>query len=109
MKNSDARPPAHLTRESRSLWKRLVLEYGIEDAGGLAVLQQACEALDRLRQAQAAITQDGPVIVDRFGQQKGHPMLATEQASRAAFLAAIKHLGLDVEPLRPGPGRPGGR
>ena len=109
MKNSDPKPPTTLSRASKVLWRSLQAEYGIIDAGGLAVLQQACEALDRLRQAQAAILKDGPVVVDRFGQQKPHVMLATERDSRSAFMAAIKHLGLDIEPLRPGPGRPGGR
>jgi phage terminase small subunit len=109
MKKPDAKPPKHLTRESRALWVRLVSEYGIDDAGGLAVLLQACEALDRLRQAQAAIAADGAVVLDRFGQQKPHVLLVTEVSSRSAFMAAIKSLGLDIEPLRPGVGRPGGR
>jgi P27 family predicted phage terminase small subunit len=105
---SEPRPPAHLSREAKSLWRRLVHEYDIQDAGGLAVLLQACESLDRLRQAQAAIAGTGPLLLDRFGQQKAHPMLVTERDSRSAFMQALKHLGLDIEPLRDRPG-PGGR
>ena len=103
MKNSGPRPPTQLSREARSLWRRLVADYGIEDAGGCAILQQACEALDRLRQAQGAIAEDGPVLRDRFGQAKPHPMLTTERDSRSAFLQAIRALGLDIEPLKDRP------
>ncbi len=100
MKNSSPKPPDHLSREARSLWRRLCDEYGISDAGGLAILAQAGEALDRLRVCQSQIAKDGPIIIDRFGQQKVHPLLSVERDCRSAFLAAIKALGLDIEPLK---------
>jgi hypothetical protein len=46
---------------------------------------------------------------DRFGAPKPHPLLPIERDSRAAFLAGMKALQLDLEPLRDHPGRPGGR
>ena len=45
---------------------------------------------------------------DRFGQVKSHPLLSVERDSRAQYLAALKALNLDLEPLRDKPGRPGG-
>jgi hypothetical protein len=83
----------------------LQAEYGIEDAGGLAVLSIAGEALDRLRLAQAAIEADGATVVDRFGQTKAHPLLPVERDARAAYLAALKALNLDLEPLQDRPAR----
>jgi glutathione S-transferase len=47
-------------------------------------------------------------MADRFGQPKPHPLLATERDARAQFLAALKALNLDLEPLRDRVGRPGG-
>lgn len=84
-------------------------EYGIEDQAGLLILQTALESFDRMRLAEAILKKDGMTIMDRFGQPKAHPMTVVERDSRAAMLAALRQLNLDLEPLRDGPGRPGGR
>ena len=98
-------PPKHLSRESKALWRDIVAEYELEDSAGLALLGQACEALDRVRSAQAQIEKDGELVADRFGQLKPHPLLTSERDSRGQFLAALKALNLDLEPLRDRPTR----
>lgn len=100
---------AGLSVEAKALRSRLMAEYGLDDAAGQAILSVGLEALDRYRLCQAAIATDGAVLVDRFGQQKAHPLLAAERDARSQFLQAMRALNLDVEPLRDGPGRPGGR
>jgi hypothetical protein len=97
-----------LSRESRALERHLVAEYSISDAAGLAILRVAMEALDRMRACQRQIAADGATSRDRFNQVKGHPLLAVERDARAQYLAALKQMSFDVEPLRAGPGRPGG-
>ena len=97
-----------LSAEARSLRKAIVAEYGVEDPAGLAVLHAGLEALDRMREAQRAIAQDGVTVRDRFGQLKAHPLLPVERDARAQFLGAIKQLNLDLEPLHDGTGRPDG-
>ncbi len=87
----------------------MVSEYGIKDDAGLLLLQTALEAFDRMKSAQAAIKKDGASVRDRWNQVKAHPLLPVERDSRAGMLAALRALNLDVEPLRDGPGRPGGR
>jgi P27 family predicted phage terminase small subunit len=89
------------------MWQRLAAEYQITDAGGLVILAAACEAHDRMRQAQAILKAEGLTAVDRFGQTKAHPMTLTERDSRAQMLAALKQLNLDLEPLK-SIGRPPG-
>lgn len=101
-------PPGGLSAEAKKWWAAIQDEYAIDDPAGLLLLQTGLEAFDRLRQAQRVIKRDGPVVLDRFGQQKSHPLLTTERDSRAAMLAALKNLNLDIEPLRDGPGRPPG-
>ena len=103
------RPPGHLAKTSRDLWRALVNDYRIDDAGGLAILTSGCEALDRATEARKQIDADGMTIVDRFGVKKGHPLLAAERDARSGFLQAMRALNLDLEPLRDGPGRPPGR
>jgi P27 family predicted phage terminase small subunit len=101
--------PGHLSKEAKLIWKELTKEYGIDDAGGLAILKTGLEAYDRTTGARLAIDKEGLTITDRFGASKPHPLLAAERDARGQWLAALKQLNLDIEPLRDGPGRPPGR
>jgi P27 family predicted phage terminase small subunit len=101
--------PAGLSSEAKRWWRQLQHEYGIEDPGGLLLLQTGMEAFDRMRDAQATIARDGAVVTDRFGQPKPHPATVVERDSRAGMLAALRALNLDIEPLHERAGRPGGR
>ena len=77
-------------------------EYALE-AHDVAILTTTCEALDRMRSAQAAITRDGEYVNGRFGM-KAHPGHAIERDSRIAFLRGVRELGLDLEtPATPRP------
>lgn len=98
--------PTHLQRHGRELWRRIQAEYDVNDAGGLALLTTAAECLDRMRAAQKAISEDGEVVKDRYGQAKVHPACGLEKDARVGLLAALKQLNLDLEPLRDRPGRP---
>ena len=103
-------PPAHLSEESKLTWRELLGEWpSIGDVAGLRILRIALESFDRSQEAREAISREGMTTTDRFGQVRPHPLLAAERDSRAAFLAGMKALNLDLEPLRDGPGRPGGR
>ena len=53
------------------------------------------------------MNRDGEVITTRQGV-RDHPGLRHELASRAFVVRTLQKLGLDVEPLRPAPGRPPG-
>ena len=103
------RAPTHLSTEAKRWWRKLVDEFDITDEGGFLVLQTALEAFDRMRAASVAIATDGLTVVDRFGQAKPHPLLSIERDARGQLLAGLKALNLDLEPLRPAPGRPPGR
>jgi P27 family predicted phage terminase small subunit len=102
-------PPKNLSREATKLWRAIQDEYQIVDEAGRLILRTGLEAFDRMRQAQEILDEKGMTTTDRFGQPKAHPMTTVERDSRAAMLAALKQLNLDLEPLRDGPGRPGGR
>lgn len=100
---------SHIRKESRAEVRRLIDEYGIDDAGGLLLLQTFADADTTERSAQDVVNADGLTIVDRFEQKKAHPLLTVIRDSRAQKMAALKALCLDLEPLRDKPGRPGGR
>jgi P27 family predicted phage terminase small subunit len=109
MKNSSPKPPKSLSAEARRRWTSIRNEYDIVDPGGLLILDSGLEAFDRMRQAQRRLKREGLTTKDRFGQVKAHPATVIERDSRAAMLAALKQLNLDLEPLEQRPGRPGGR
>ena len=103
-----SRPPKGLSPLGRTWWHRLVVEYGISDAGGELLLEQALRCLDRAEQARAVFDREGVTTTDSRGRPKTHPACAVERDSRAGMLAALRALNLELEPLHDRPGRPGG-
>ena len=100
-------PPRKLGTHGLALWRSVHCEYLITDAGGIELLALACQALDRAEECKAAIDNDGAMIKTKDGVRE-HPLLKGELANRAFVSRCIARLGLDVEALRSGPGRPGG-
>ncbi len=98
--------PSGLSAAAKAWQGKLVAEYDIHDPAGMLLLQTAMEAFDRMRQAAALIEKHGVVTEDRFGQLRPNPATTIERDSRAAMLASLKALNLDLEPLRDGAGRP---
>lgn len=100
------RPPAHLGEAGTELWRELVDEYDIADAAGIGLIPCAAECLDRMRAAQASIAEHGELVKDRYNAPKLNPACNLKKDARAGFLAALKALNLDLEPLQPSRGRP---
>lgn len=107
MKPKKPKPPTHLGRAGKALFAAVQTEYAITDPAGLTLLATACECLDRMREAQAAIAEHGVTTLDRYGSLKSNPAVAVERDSRNGLLAALRALNLDLEPLRDRPGSPG--
>jgi P27 family predicted phage terminase small subunit len=98
-----------LSVEAQQIKDGLLAEYDISDTGGLAILQRGLEAFDDMRKAQRVIDKQGMTFLGERGQIKAHPLLTVVRDCRAQFLAALKQLNLDIEPLHDKPGRPPGR
>jgi len=94
--------------EARREALRLITEYGIVDAGGLLLIRTFADAFTQELNSMDVVAKDGLTFKDRFGQVKAHPLLSVIRDARAQKMAALKGLNLDIEPLRDGPGRPGG-
>jgi P27 family predicted phage terminase small subunit len=106
--NLDPPAPVQLSAESKGIWQKIVREWEL-DTPALLILETALGALDRIRQAEEMIRKDGIVIADARGNRKKHPAVAVEKDAKASLVRNLKALGLDLEPLNPGPGRPKGR
>ncbi len=100
-------PPRPLGQHGMALWRSVVAQYAIEDAAGIEFLVTACQALDRAEALKAQIDADGAVIRTKAGL-KDHPGLKHETAARSLCIRTLARLGLDLEPLHGGPGRPAG-
>src|SRR5215831_5088428 len=98
-------PPRPLGSHGASLWQRVQREYMIHDTGGIELLAQACQALDRAENLAEAIARDGDVIHTRTGVPKTHPAVKDELACRAFVVKTLERLGLNVETIKP-MGRP---
>jgi hypothetical protein len=100
-------PPRQLGDHGRQFWRLVTSEYDIVDSGGREILMQCCAALDRAEALRSQIDADGEVLRVKGGV-KSHPALRDELACRAFITRSIARLGLDVEPIRAGAGRPPG-
>lgn len=98
--------PGHLRTDGKAFFENVCTEYAINDAAGQALLARAAECLDRMRAAQTEIEKHGELVPDRYGGVKLNPACNLEKDARSGFLAAVRALNLDLEPLRDGPGRP---
>jgi len=100
------KPPTGLSPAAKTWWTKLTTEYSIDDPAGLLILETAMRAMDRMTMAAGLVDLHGAVVVDKYQQLKANPACAVERDSRAAMMAALKSLNLDLEPLGK-PGRPG--
>lgn len=99
--------PKKLSRGAMRLKKALLAEYNIDDAAGIAILETAMRAYDQMNAAQDIVDHDGLTVPGDRGGLKAHPLIVVVRDCRAQFLMALKHLNLDIEPLK-GIGRPPG-
>jgi hypothetical protein len=93
-------PPRSLHKAGAAMWTSIMQEYRIEDSGGQAMLEQICQAADRVQEFTAIISREGLVVRTKQGP-RDHPLLRHEQAARSFIIRSLHRLGLDVEPLRP--------
>jgi hypothetical protein len=100
-----ATPPRPLGHHGAALWRSILNEFEIDDAGGREMLCQACEAADRVADCSAQLKEDGTVLRTRGGVLREHPACRVELANRGFVVRTLSKLGLGVEPTKP-VGRP---
>ncbi len=99
---TEPKPPKHLTAEAKKFWRRVSSEYELTPDAEL-ILQVAAENWDRAQQARVEVSRDGLTADGRR-----HPAIDIEKQAYGLFLRAMRQLGLDIDPPRPGAGRPEG-
>ena len=89
---------------SKYLWESVSENYDLEDHH-LALLSGACVSLDRAEAAAAILDREGLTVETAHGC-KAHPCCNIERDARNLFAKYLRQLGLDVEEITRGPGRP---
>ena len=105
--NTPNRPPAHLSRKSKKLWREINEDWKL-DTWFLVTLRIALEGLDALDEANRILREEGPYTVSPTGHKRRHPALDAQKQHRTGFLMAWKALNLDVVPPLDAIGRPPG-
>src|SRR5262245_29069077 len=100
-------PPRPLGECGMGLWRRIMDEYEIDDAGGLELLCLACQALDRAESCRGQIDEAGEVSTVNGQPGRPHPLLRDEIANRAFVVKTLERLGIASEPAKAA-GRPPG-
>lgn len=95
-------PPRPLGQYGKNLWDRIQKDYAITDTGGIELLAQMCQAVDRAEELAERIAADGAVLQTRSGP-RSHPSIRDELACRAFICRTIQRLGLNLEPLQSRP------
>lgn len=92
-------PPEWVQPPEREFWDATVRDYVVEGPS-LAMLEVACSAMQRLREARAVLDVEGLVVEGRYaGTSRPHPLVAVERDARVQLLRALRELDLDGEPL----------
>ena len=92
---TENQPPRPLGQHGKALWQGVMKEYSIDDIGGIELLAQAAQALDRAEALAARIAHDGEVIYLK-GVPRAHPAVKDELACRAFVVRTLQRLGLNV-------------
>jgi hypothetical protein len=87
-------PPRDLSGPGRNVWDRVTKEFVIDDAAAQEVLQQVCEAVNRLEAIAARVRTDGEVIPDGKGGYRSHPSLRDEILNRGFICKTLRNLGV---------------
>jgi hypothetical protein len=88
--------PSHLAKEEGDLFMQIVRAYALHDEVSQKILEEAMASLQRARLAREVLLKEGMTFKDAKGRPKPHPCCTIERDARAAGLAALKQLNLEL-------------
>jgi phage terminase small subunit len=98
-------PPEWVQPPEREFWDATVRDFVIEGPA-VAMLEVACSAMQRLREARDILDREGLVIPGRYeGMTRQHPLVTVERDARVQLLRALRELDLEGDSLPAPKGR----
>ncbi|NLW84865.1 MAG: P27 family phage terminase small subunit [Phycisphaerae bacterium] len=79
---------------ARLLYERTIETFEL-DQHHIETLKLACDTLDRIAAAQAALHRDGDIIKDRYNCPKAHPAQRMLESNKIIFSRLLRELRLD--------------
>ena len=93
------RPPAHLQKDGRRLWRSVTGEFDIEnDPHKLQILQQACKVADVIAELDDAADEAPLTVRGSMGQQVISPFIAEARAQRSLMAQLLARLNFEAAP-----------
>jgi P27 family predicted phage terminase small subunit len=86
--------PKAWSADVQKLWDEITKGWGLSDEGR-AVLMVACEARERMLEADKALRSDGLTFRTRMGGIRAHPAVRIRRDAESSFLQAMRQLGLE--------------
>ena len=99
--------PDYLDAFGAAFWTKVTSLYDFDDPASLELLAQCCAARSRAERCRQIIDADGELLQTKVGV-RSHPLIREETQARALAARLLGKLGLDLEPIKSGPGRPPG-
>jgi len=87
-------PPDHLSEPMQEFYGSVLHGYDLTE-GAVELLRRGCELWDLGELARLQVLKDGPVVQDRFGQDREHPAAKTFRDCTALFMRILRELQLE--------------
>ena len=107
-KPKSQRAPSFLSAEAKRLYRQIVTDF-VLDGHHTRLLDMLCQSWDEWQTARKAIDKHGQTFIDRYGQVRERPELATIRQARNSFRQLYRELNLDGSTEPDGHGPRGGR
>lgn len=79
--------------------ERIAAEFDFDsNDGAFEKLVSAAQAWERSEQAREIVDQEGPTVLDKFGQVKLHPAVLMQRDFSALFVRILRELSLSEAP-----------
>jgi P27 family predicted phage terminase small subunit len=91
------RAPKRLSVRSKAIWRDINKKYKLEKYH-YTLLEVGLDAFDRLIEAKKAVDEHGILLRTKWDTLIKNPATIVEKETRNGFLAAWKHLGIEMEP-----------
>jgi hypothetical protein len=93
------RPPAHLHKDGRQLWRSVLSEFDLEsEPHKLHVLRQACRVADVIAELDEAADEAPLTVKGSMGQQVISPFIAEARAQRSLMAQLLARLNFEPAP-----------
>jgi phage terminase small subunit len=97
MTRPKGKPPAHLSEQAQSLWKRLHRTYSFDLPASQLLLTSLCDSWDHEQRCREALKGLPLTFEDKHGGVRVHPLLVEARQAREQVTRLARTLRIHVE------------